>query len=375
MMLILNDYLDVGESSNELMPENSEPVRILFKLKKDVDAIMGRIRLAESVDWFSVHPDGLNSMVRFDNPHCQSFLEVCLAVYHAQYQQNILKDVEDNVVALWVRYTLKHTAILTFRSILNGAKFDQGIARRWVNKFNNIIGSIKEAMDGKTVEELRRVPTTLSQRNSLSAGRYIDKLFAKYARLLVLRIDFGYSRPENRPGYYFREMEPGDVQQVQHDRDALIRYFQTDLREHGLVGYMWKVEWQEIKGFHIHTLLFMDGSQVRNEAAIGRYVEAHWKEVTEQQGYTWNCNLDKSKYGQKLGVGMIHASDEELIFNLKHTVATYLTKPDAYVRLLLGEGFRMFGRSCLPKAHSGRGRPRMTKVVEVLPVVTSSNQV
>ena len=76
-----------------------------------------------------------------------------------------------------------------------------------------------------------------------------------------------------------------------------------------------------------------------------------------------------------LGVGMIHASDELLIFNLKHTVATYLTKPDAYIRLLLGEGFRMFGRSCLPKEHTGRGRPRITKVVEVLPAGTSSNQV
>lgn len=374
-MLIRNDCLDIDEQSNELMPGCSEPVRILFKLKKDLDAIMGRIRLAESVDWFSVHPDGLNSTVRFDSPYCQSFLKVCLAVYSAKYTQKVLEDVEDNVVDLWVRHALKQTAVLTFGRVLNGAKFDQGNARNLANKLNTIIGSIKESMAGKTVEELRRLPTTLSQRNGLSAGRYIDKLFAKYARLLVLRIDFGYSRPENRPGHYFRELEPGDVEQVQRDRDALIRYFQTDLREHGLVGYMWKVEWQELKGYHFHTLLFMDGSQVRNEAAIGRYVEAHWKEVTEQQGYTWNCNLDKSKYGQKLGVGMIHASDEELIFNLKHTVATYLTKPDAYVRPLLGEGFRMFGRSCLPKAHSGRGRPRMTKVVEVLPVVTSSNQV
>ena len=374
-MLIRNDCLDIGEPSNELMPECSEPVRILFQFTKDLDAIMGRIRLAESVDWFSVHPDGLNSTVRFDNPHCQSFLKVCSAAYSAQYQLQVFKDVEDKVVDLWVRYALKHITPLMFQRVLKGEKFDQRNARNLAKKLNTIIGSIKEAMAGKTVEELRRVPTTLSQRNSLSAGRYIDKLFAKYARLLVLRIDFGYSRPQNRPGHYFSEMEPGDVQQVQRDRDALIRYFQTDLREHGLVGYMWKVEWQEIKGFHFHTLLFMDGSKVRNEAAIGRYVEAHWKEVTEQQGYTWNCNLDKSKYGQKLGVGMIHASDELLIFNLKHTVATYLTKPDACIRLLLGEGFRMFGRSCLPKTHSGRGRPRMTKVVEVLPVVTSSNQV
>lgn len=372
-MFIRNDYM--GEPSNELMPECCEPVRILFQFTKDLDAIMGRIRLAESVDWFSVHPDGLNSTVRFDNPHCQLFLKVCSAAYSVKHHLHVFKEVEDKVVDLWVRHALKHISPLMFQRVLKGEKFDQRNARNLAKRLNTIIGSIKEAMAGKKVEELRRVPTTLSQRNSLSAGRYIDKLFAKYARLLVLRIDFGYSRPQNRPGHYFSEMKPGDVQQVQRDRDALIRYFQTDLREHGLVGYMWKVEWQDIKGFHFHTLLFMDGSKVRNEAAIGRYVEAHWKDVTEQQGYTWNCNLDKSKYGQKLGVGMIHASDEELIFNLKHTVATYLTKPDACIRLLLGEGFRMFGRSCLPKTHSGRGRPRMTKVVEVLPVVTSSNQV
>lgn len=374
-MLIRTNRSHTDELSNELMPECSELVRILFKFKKDIDTIMGRIRHAETVEWFAVHPDGLNSTVRFDNPYCQSFLKVCLAVHYAQHKLQVFKDVEDRVVDLWLRHSLKHTSPVTFQHVLSGVKYDEWNAKMIAKKLNTIIGSIKESMAGKTVEELRRLPTTLSHKNSLSAGRYIDKLFAKYARLLVLRIDFGYSRPENRPGHYFSEITPGDVQQVQSDRDALIRYFQTDLSEHGLVGYMWKVEWQELKGFHFHTLLFMDGSKVRNEAAIGRYVEAHWKKVTEQQGYTWNCNLDKSKYGEKLGVGMIHASDELLIFNLKHTVTSYLTKPDAYVRFLLGDDFRIFGRSCLPKAHSGMGRPRVSQVAEVMPAVASPTQI
>lgn len=182
---------------------------------------------------------------------------------------------------------------------------------------------------------------------------YIDALFRRYARLLVLRVDFSYL-------WDTVWMEEEWMERYAQAKQDLKRFLDNmdnnKLFEH-VVGYAWKLECGPEKGWHNHLLFFLDGAKVREDKTLGMLFGEYWKNHTQNNGGYYNCNGCKSEY-KFPAIGMINYHDLHLIDALKNA-AQYLTKVDHIARALAPNGSHLFGHKQPPEAkRENMGRPR-----------------
>lgn len=196
--------------------------------------------------------------------------------------------------------------------------------------------------------------------NYQSMCDYIDNLFLRYARLLVLRVDLDYRKNIDVPFMNTNEVYEA-YWQAKEDREHLFRNMRSNSLFDDMVGYIWKLEYGEKAGFHTHMVFFYDGSQVREDITIAKTIGDYWKNViTQGRGLAYNCNAKKEKY-KHCGIGMINHYDIQLIEYLKNDVVSYLAKPDECISKFMtdmGIG-RAFGRGTLKEKTETRGRPRI----------------
>lgn len=329
----------------------------LCNITESVKIILREIK-ADDQPWFGISPP--SNLVTVECLRKSKYLTVI-------HLFSILSELRE-MMRLWLprswlsietQLFLKHFKKVDMdiaHSVQDRAQLSRQQAERVSSTLNSAIDGIRIDMKSKNFPDLFRMLSPAIYKNYLSGEKYIDSLFDKYSRLLVLRIDFGYHKSDTLNGRYFENLT---ADKLRMDRETLVEFFQTDAREHGLVGYMWKIEWKPDKGFHIHTLLFMDGSKVQREYKLGNIFGKHWgSQITDNQGYIWNCNLNKEVYDENLGIGMINADNKKKIQNLKLRVLSYITKPDYLARIILGTDSRLFGRSCGNLIPSRLGRPR-----------------
>lgn len=204
--------------------------------------------------------------------------------------------------------------------------------------------------------------TDNSQRRShdqnQSLSQYIDALFNRYSRLLVIRVDCSYTK-ETRHGNFelarthrkrFFTLTP------RHPNDP-------DIFEHR-VGFCWKLEWGLEKLLHYHMLLFYDGSKVREDITLADRLAVRWNWIVATTpsynqlvlGSTFNCNqyaFNHHRNDPNNALGMVAHNDTKR--QALQKVIEYLTKPNDQV---FPEGYRTFGRGGMPEHGSRRGRPR-----------------
>lgn len=167
--------------------------------------------------------------------------------------------------------------------------------------------------------------------NSKRLEAYCHSLLEQYARLLVIRIDFGY-RTDNQP------LIDIDIVYQHLAKMNLSRYTQS-LFKH-LVGFAWCLEQGgKSKGYHIHCVYFFKGSEHQRDWYMAKEIGELWVAVTNSLGTYHSCNTDdeKEKYDKlvKLGIGMINRNDPVACKNLIKAVG-YLAKPekvDQYLRM------------------------------------------
>lgn len=217
---------------------------------------------------------------------------------------------------------------------------------------------------------------------------YINGLFDYRSRLLVIRIDLSYRKgllvtPHNEDGFFKRLSIKRDINkpfvrpvqklkflkdwslEVQRHRDMLIKQLKKQYSK-GFVGYMWKLEYTEIKSFHYHMMFFLDGSEHREDITIAQNIGELWvNEITQGDGLYWNCNAKKDQY-RNLGVGMINHHETVLRDNMINT-ALYLVKKDYLIRsVMFNAKNRAFGKGQIPeKSKSGRPRKESIKGFEL----------
>ncbi len=195
-------------------------------------------------------------------------------------------------------------------------------------------------------------------KNYQSMTSYIDNLFLRHSRLLVVRIDLAY-----RKNIDVRFMNTNEVYeaywQATEDREHLFRNMRSNRLFNHMVGYIWRLEYGNEKGFHYHFIFFYDGSAVQQDITIARMIGQYWENnITQYRGLAYNCNAHKEKY-ERCGIGMIDWKNFELIANLK-LAAQYLAKPDEYISTFMTDidiG-RTFGRGTIKERTETRGRPR-----------------
>lgn len=229
-----------------------------------------------------------------------------------------------------------------------------------IASLNRVIEDIRGTVRGQAFKANINMHRRLSNKNYKSLLTYMDVIFEGYSRVLVLRVDLGYSK-----SIVHRDFREGlQFETVKTQREKLLKLLRRKLPSKTLLGHAWKLEFGLSKGFHYHCMFFLDGSKVREDVSWARTVGELWERATEGQGVYYNCNRAKSNY-RACGIGMIEHSDREKRRNLQKA-AIYLTKIEYYMRIATEGRARTFGRGEMPKrVMKKRGRPR-----RLLPCVT-----
>ncbi len=201
-----------------------------------------------------------------------------------------------------------------------------------------------------------------ANKNRQSLLRLIEQLFAQYARLLVIRVDFSYQLQYKRTITHAR---------IEQDREAFLRQRRSHPLFKSLAAYAWKLEYGIEKGLHLHMLFFFDGAKVREDITLAQQLGQLWLETTQGQGLVYNSNLTACKQfadSPDNALGMVSHDDRTKLKALTGKVVTYLTKLDEYVALCAPQGKRTFGHSQVtaPRPEQRkRGRPRKYPSVEI----------
>lgn len=152
-------------------------------------------------------------------------------------------------------------------------------------------------------------------RRQKSFAEYIDTLFNRHSKLLVIRVDLHY-----RMDIPHTKTVDDVVKDFIHFRNC--ERWINDIYE-GKVGYARLIEYGQDKGFHIHYMAFYDGSKRHADAWIADRLGELWNRSTQGLGYHWNCNTQEYDIRS---IGMLHRNQYFLINHLKSVVANYLTK-------------------------------------------------
>lgn len=185
---------------------------------------------------------------------------------------------------------------------------------------------------------------------------YTADILHYYARTLIVRVDVGY-RKEAR---FFLTID-----QVYQHLDHLLYLKDSSPIFEGLVGYAWSVEQGERDGFHFHLVFYFDGSKVCRDVYKGFEIGHLWQEViTNGMGTFENCNARKERYGNRLGIGMIHRCFPEECANAIRCLqylgkgGEFLSKDDQFLRIR-PVGRRAFNAGHAPDEAQKRGRPAL----------------
>lgn len=185
--------------------------------------------------------------------------------------------------------------------------------------------------------------------------RYVDGMFTRHARLLVVRVNLYY-----RAAAQTRLR----VEHVFRDLDELINELRYNAIFDHEIGYICAIEQGKYpgvrrehgdgresrcgRGFHAHVAFFFDGSKVRADVFKAAQIGELWQEITRGRGCYDSSNHNKeAKHGDRLGVGMVHRDDWARRERL-YTVVDYLAKDDQHLRL------KPAGARCLRKGMLGR---------------------
>ena len=185
--------------------------------------------------------------------------------------------------------------------------------------------------------------------------KYVDALFEKYARLLVLRIDLFYCKDLT---------ESKTLHDMQQDVDHLFKNIRHNSIFKEMVGYVSKIEYGIDKGIHCHLILYLDGSKKNASSTVyfAQQIGDYWNTtVTQGQGAYWNVNKNEAHFKKMgtLGIGAINHNDTILRTNLNERVIKYFCKTEQFIRPKFGNAVRLYRRGELPKINEIKlGRPR-----------------
>lgn len=174
------------------------------------------------------------------------------------------------------------------------------------------------------------------------------------ARQLAIRVDLSYLKE--------MAIRVSYEQASAHREQLCKKFYYHPLFKH-LLGYAWKLEWGEEKGFHYHFLLFFDASQVQQDIVQAQKIGEFWNlDITDGEGTYYNCNNDAEENYTYNALGKIAYHHTNKLKGLKYLI-DYLTKPDEYAYLAVTG--KTFFHSRAPKLPEGprRGKPRQSEPV------------
>lgn len=190
-----------------------------------------------------------------------------------------------------------------------------------------------------------------SNKNYKEMVAYVKALFLQHSRLKILRIDLGYQVPKRWPAVHERGVTPAVAK---GHREKLQRFLRTKLAKEGVLGFAWKLEYGLEKSFQYHLIVFLDGTKMHHDDNIAKMIGEQWEVNSDGRGLYYNCNSYKSGYKQS-GIGIVNSCDLGGMHGLQGAIR-YMTKTDYYIKLVLPEKGRTFGKGNMPNPNSGKAK-------------------
>ena len=232
--------------------------------------------------------------------------------------------------------------------------------------FNSLLDMIRS--ESRTASFQHRLSQRIKNcdNNYQSAQIYINKLSEKYSKLMVVRVD---------PGYKAELAYTITLEQAQTDMKRFLSNWRTNKLFEHCVGYIWKLEMGDMKGFHYHLVLFFNGNKINRDAYYAEEICNYWIDlVTRGRGHCTNSNQRKYTFDE-CAVGIIDHTDvdkrEALLKNIR-----YITKKEQYIKLKTSIKTRVFSRGempDLPKTQLGRPRKSNSADTEITPEAISGH--
>jgi len=223
-----------------------------------------------------------------------------------------------------------------------------------------------------------------STENRKKLRRYLKALFSSHSRLVVIRVDLhlgkdslmsvaqakeAYQHIVNRCHQdYQTYMEGADLdkgfdtdamqsfQLMMTERDKFLNAMRRKY-EKKMVGYVWAMEFSASGHYHIHVCFFFNGAMVDGDkhSWLAQETCDFWKQTTEGNGYSFNCN--RKQYDTP-ACGIVEYHDAQKI-NYLITSLDYLAKNTQLVRVKSAKG-KTFNTGRMPgtRLPGSAGRPR-----------------
>jgi hypothetical protein len=189
----------------------------------------------------------------------------------------------------------------------------------WIvlDDFVRLIGFYTRQITFKRAASDRRYE--LTQRTD-HLTQYAEELHRRYARLLVIRIDFGYLK---------ESVKQIDVSTFYKHQELLSKSIDVNSLFTNLAGHARSLEQAKDRGYHCHAVFYFKGDKHQKDNYLVEQIRKIWANITAEHGSIYSPNLDKEKYRKlgTLGVGMIHRDEQKEVDNAIKAVK-YLTRPD-----------------------------------------------
>ncbi|WP_431615911.1 rolling circle replication-associated protein [Citrobacter amalonaticus] len=167
---------------------------------------------------------------------------------------------------------------------------------------------------------------------------HINEMINRYSCLRALRIDLFYKRNSFR-------LRHSDHRQLEHEVRFLM---QEMMKQKGVVGYFWVIEWTTDHGWHAHVAFWLDRHITQTTWPTAKKASDIWKSITEQEGGFYRCEY-KENYQANINIPVCY-NDPYSIENI-HRVLSYLAKEEQK------DGFYLYGCNDVPPRPAS-GRPR-----------------
>ena len=186
-------------------------------------------------------------------------------------------------------------------------------------------------------------------RNYRTMCHYVDTLFTLHARPVVVRVDFSYISTAQ---IEIEQLE----QHLERFYESTLAVYPVHQHPLGLFshlkGRILKIEYGVEKGLHVHALLFFDGSKRKgsSDVHLAQSIGEYWRDkIVGAEGHYWNCNDKKYHYERlgRLGIGEIHALEQDKMNNLKNIVR-YFCKRKQYIKPISKPKMRLVRAGDLP---------------------------
>lgn len=271
--------------------------------------------------------------------------------------ESIIEGVKlDRLDALSLPY---NPYLLCFLNLLNEIKYRFDAQElNVVSKeelLNFSVNFLSDEFSSRKISLLRYKQEKAYRSRLKSAYKYIDSLHSLYSRILCVRVDFSY-----RKGKFIESENFGErMREVKNDWKVMHSKLRVSELGEDMIGYLIKLEYGLLKGFHYHALIIYNGSKRQQDVVLGKMLGECWVNdvVSGNDGRYYNCNRYKNRY-KSLGIGSINYYETDKRKNLKNMVLKYMLKPDDVLDFI-GLNERLFFKGVLKKNfNSCNGRPR-----------------